>query len=354
MKFHLSPEQVSIQDSVRQTLRDTFPSQRMHQLIDGDEEVDPKSWSALMALGLGGLAVPEAFGGSGLGLLDTALAIEVTGEGAVSGPIIPHLMATLALDDPRDAPLRARWLGRLASGGAVATIAFGGGWWPDEWSVVEVDGHVRGDARFVLGAGAANIFLVGLATGGLALVEAGAKVGIERLASADGTRRLSRVIFNDAPAVRLHADPERVFDAGLILVAADALGGGQRLADMSVAYAKERVQFGQPIGRFQALKHQLATMALEIESARGLVWYAAHAWDRQLPDARRVAAISKAHLVDRFVSVARSAVAAHGGIGYTWAHDAGVFLRRALFDSAFLGGPREHRARAAAMAGWHC
>ncbi|WP_302480123.1 acyl-CoA dehydrogenase family protein, partial [Sphingomonas bacterium] len=122
--------------------------------------------------------------------------------------------------------------------------------------------------------------------------------------------------------------------------------------DMAVAYAKEREQFGQPIGRFQALKHQLATMALEVEPARALVWYAAYAWDVALPDARRVAAIAKAHLADCFTSVTRAAVVAHGGIGYTWEYDLSIWVRRAFFDRAFLGSPAVHRARAAASANW--
>ena len=137
-----------------------------------------------------------------------------------------------------------------------------------------------------------------------------------------------------------------------MLVAADALGGAQKVTDMSVAYAKEREQFGQPIGRFQALKHQLAHMALDAEPARALVWYAAYAWDADLPDAPRAAAIAKAHLCDVFVRVARAAVAAHGGIGYTWEYGLNYWFRRAAFDRAWLGSPSEHRARAADLAGW--
>ncbi|MET0373632.1 MAG: acyl-CoA dehydrogenase family protein [Rhizorhabdus sp.] len=143
-----------------------------------------------------------------------------------------------------------------------------------------------------------------------------------------------------------------MFDAALVLVAADALGGAQSCVDLSVAYAKEREQFGQPIGRFQALKHQLAQMALEVEPARALVWYAGYAHDADLPDAARAAAMAKAHLADRFVSVARAAVAAHGGIGYTWEYGLNNGFRRSLFDRAYLGSPSLHRARAADLAGW--
>src|SRR6202012_2509545 len=143
-----------------------------------------------------------------------------------------------------------------------------------------------------------------------------------------------------------------IYDAALVLMAADALGGAQYCADLSVGYAKEREQFGQPIGRRQALKHQLATMALEVEPARALMWYAGYAWDAGQPDAPRAVAMAKAHIADRFVSVARAAIAAHGGIGYTWEYGLSGWFRRSLFDRAYLGSPSLHRARAAELAGW--
>ena len=352
MRFHPSPEQAEIQDTLRAALADSLPPARLQALIDGEAELDVQSWKAMMALGVGGLVAPEASGGSGLGLLDAALAVEVLGEGAASGPLIPHLLATFALVAEPNRAVAARWLPGLASGELSATLAFSGDWTPQGWAILEAGGRVRGESQFVQAAASADVFLVGLAGGELAIVETGPEVRIEPVASTDRTRRVSRVIFEDAPATRLDVDAERIFDAGLVLVAADALGGAQRLTDMSVDYAKMRRQFGQPIGRFQALKHQLATMALETESSRALVWYAAHAWDRAQPDARRMAAICKAHLADRFVSVARAAIAAHGGLGYTWEYSAGVWLKRSFFDRAYLGGPSDHRARAANMAQW--
>ena len=121
---------------------------------------------------------------------------------------------------------------------------------------------------------------------------------------------------------------------------------------MSVEYAKQREQFGQPIGQFQALKHQLTQMALDVEPARAQLWYAAYAHDADLDDAPRAAAMAKAHLCDVYVRTARAAVAAHGGIGYTWEYGLNYWFRRAAFDRAWLGSPSEHRARAADLAGW--
>ena len=121
---------------------------------------------------------------------------------------------------------------------------------------------------------------------------------------------------------------------------------------MSVAYAKEREQFGVTIGHFQALKHQLANMALEIEPARGLYWYAAHAFDHIREEAERAAALAKAHITDRAMQIARDAVEVHGGIGFTWECDVQIWFKRAIFDRAFLGIPSLHRERAAQLAGW--
>jgi alkylation response protein AidB-like acyl-CoA dehydrogenase len=144
----------------------------------------------------------------------------------------------------------------------------------------------------------------------------------------------------------------RVRDAGLVLLAADAFGGAQRLLEMSVEYAKTRQQFGVTIGSFQGLKHQLANLAVEIEPARGLYWYAAHAFDHVREESERTAALAKAHLTHVYMQAARDSVEAHGGIGFTWECDVQIYFKRAMFDRAFLGTPATHRERAAALAGW--
>ena len=355
MRFHPSEEQLAIQETLRGALGDALPAERLRALIDDPVEIDRPSWEALMALGLGGLALPEAVGGSGLGLLDLAMAVEVLGEGSAVGPIVPHLLAGLAIA-AEGGPAADTWLRRLATGEVVATLALGSEWLPESWTVACTDGRLSGSIRFVPGAGAAQVFVAGTAGGGLALAQAGPGVSIEPLRSADRGRKVSTVTFDQAPAIQLlpAGDPavSRLFDAALVLTAADALGGAQHCLDISVAYAKEREQFGQPIGRFQGLKHQLATMALDVEPARALLWYAGYAQDAGLADAPRAAAMAKAHIADRFVAVTRAAVAAHGGIGYSWEYGLNTWFRRALFDRAYLGSPAAHRARAADMAGW--
>jgi len=356
MRFHLNEEQVAIQEALSGALADALPREKLHAFLDAEEDFEAESWKALMALGLGGLIVPEEAGGSGLELLDAALAIESAGKGAGPGPLIGHILAGLALKLSNNAAAKERWLPKIASGETVATLALGGEWLPNNWDVEVINGKANGVVRFVQSANAAHLFLVGTSGGGLALVEAGEGASIAPIKSTDRTRRLSSVTFRNANATELFApgdtSVQRLFDAALVLIAADALGGAQHCLDLSAQYAKEREQFGQPIGRFQALKHQLATMALAVEPARALVWYAAYAFDRNLPDASRTAALAKAHLCDRFVQVTRDAIAAHGGIGYTWEYGLNIWFRRAVFDRAYLGSPSVHRARAADMARW--
>lgn len=335
MRFHLTSEQVAIQDAVRGTLADCWGMEQLHKFADGDADFDPASWAALMALGLGGLALPESDGGAGLGLLDAALVCEVAGAAAAPGPLIGQLLAGIAVAACANPATRAL-LPLIASGEKVVTLA--------------LDGDLVQCAR------AADLFLADDGAGGLQLVEAGDGVTIEPLTATDRSRPVSRVAFGTVTAHPLCAagDPlvQRLRDAALVLIAADALGGAQHCTDLSVDYAKTREQFGQPIGRFQGLKHQLAHMALDVEPARALVWYAAYAWDAGLDDAPRAAAMAKAHLCEVYTRATRAAIAAHGGIGYTWEYGLNYWFRRAIHNRAWLGSPAQHRARAAELAGW--
>lgn len=352
MKFHLSPEQDALQDTIEGVALRACPPERRRALLEAPSDFDQTTWDALMEVGLGGLLVGEEHGGAGLGLEEAALVFEVLGRTATPGSYAGHVLAAWTIAASDDEELKARWLSRLASGQAKATLALGG-WTPQEGAADAQGGALTGRISLVPGADCADLFVIG-APDGLAVVEAGPAVAVEAVAGSDLTRKLWTVTFAAAPARRLASQDLacRVTDAALVLVAADALGGAEQCLTMAVEYAKQREQFGVVIGQFQALKHQLANMALEVEPARALVWYAAYAWDLQLPDASRVAAHAKAHLADRFTSVTRMATQAHGGIGYTWDYDLQIWFRRSLFDRAFMGSPSLHRERIAEMAGW--
>ena len=335
MRFHLTSEQIAIQDAVKGTLGECWGMDRLHAFADGEADFDADSWQALMALGVGALALPEAEGGAGLGLLDAALVCEMVGAAAAPGPVNGQIVTALALAACANPSTRALLPG-VASGETVATLAL--------------------DSQLVQSARAAQLFLADDGAGGLQLIEAGDGIAIEAVSPTDRSRPVSKVSFGTVTAHPLFApgDPmvQRIRDAALVLIAADALGGAQHCTDLSVDYARTREQFGQPIARFQALKHQLAHMALDVEPARALVWYAAYAWDAGLDDASRAAAQAKAHLCEVYTRTTRAAIAAHGGIGYTWEYGLNYWFRRSVLNRAWLGSPAQHRARAAQLAGW--
>jgi alkylation response protein AidB-like acyl-CoA dehydrogenase len=309
-------------------------------------------------MGIAGLAVPEEHGGAGLEILDLAVAAETMGYHAAPGPFLGHVLAAHAITLGGSEEQKKKWLPALATGDLVGSVALceeGGAWQPDEWQLAPGE-TITGRKEYVPCGELADLIVVGLAGGGLGVVERGAAgLGEERVDGADLTRRFRHLVFDSTPCETLAegvAASGRIRDVGLVLLAADAFGGSTRLLEMCVEYAKTREQFGVTIGHFQALKHQLANMALDVEPNRGLYWFAAYAQDHVTDEAERVAAIAKAHITDRFMQVARDSVEAHGGIGFTWECDVQIWFKRAMFDRAFLGTPAEHRERSVQLADW--
>ena len=358
MNFDLSEEQQLLQETVAQFLEQECPPTRLREIFDGDAGLDPTLWKGLAEMGVTGIGIPEEYGGAGLEILDLAVVSETLGRGAAPGPFLGHVLASLAIDRAGSDAQKKKWLPGLAAGDRVGTVALGEAgnrWQPGEWSV-EAGEILTGVKTHVPFASSADLLVVGVAGGGLVVVEAGASgLSCEKLPGADRTRRIEQVTFDSTPCEVLAGGAgasERLRDVGLVLLAADAFGGASRCIDMAVEYAKTREQFGVTIGHFQALKHQLANMAVEIEPARGLYWYAAHAMDHVADESERSAALAKAHLTERFMQVARDTVEAHGGIGFTWECDVQIWFKRAMFDRAFLGTPSVHRERAAVLAGW--
>jgi len=357
MDFGLSQDQVLLKDTIRRWLEAECPTTRVRAVMETESGHDPALWRGLADLGVTGLQVPPAHGGAGLELLDVALAAEELGWACTPGPFLGSAMATAALLASDDTEAHRRWLPGIASGEVVATLAIGED--GDEWDAAKLGtcaegAALHGQKTLVPAATVADVIVVAAqdASGpGLWLVERGAR-GLEvgALQGTDMTRRVATVTLRGTPATKLtggHAAIDRARDAGLVLLAADAYGG-----DMTARYTLTREQFGQPIGAFQAVKHQLADVVTDVEPALSLWWYAAHAWDH-IPDrAERHAALAKAHLADLFDRVTRVCTELHGGIGFTWEYDLHLWFRRAVFDRAFLGTAEYHRARAADLAGW--
>jgi alkylation response protein AidB-like acyl-CoA dehydrogenase len=358
LNFDLSDEQRMLQETVQQFIENECPPTRLHEIFDADDAHDPLLWKGLAEMGVAGLAIDEQYGGAGLEVLDLAVVAEKIGHGALPGPFFNHAIAAYAIGLAGSDEQKERWLPKLASGDMIGSFAFSdadGGWQPGDWKLAggKTLSGVKPNVPF---ASLADVIVIGVAGGGLLVVEKGASgLAFEAMDGADRTRRFEDVKLDDTPCEMLEkgeAVSGRVRDCALVLLAADALGGAERCLEMSVEYAKTREQFGVVIGQFQALKHQLANMALEVEPSRALYWYAAHALDHAPEDAERMAAVAKAHITDTFMQVARDAVEAHGGIGFTWESDVQIWFKRAMFDRAFLGSPDRHRARAADLAEW--
>jgi len=357
MNFDTSEEQELLQDTIGKFAERESPPTRVREIFDGEAAHDPALWQGLCELGVAGLVVPEAHGGAGLEMVELALVAETLGFHGTPGPFLGHALATLALAHGGSPEQQKRWLPRLASGELLGTVALaeaGSRWLPEDWQLAG-GSKLNGAKRFVPAGEIADFFVVGTA-GGMALVgRKAAGVKVQPYAGVDRARRLADVSFENAACEPLAQGADaaaRVRDAGLVLLAADAFGAASRLVDMAVSYAKTREQFGVAIGHFQGLKHQLANMAVEIEPARGLFWYAAHAFDKVPADRERFAALAKAHITERGMQVARDVVEAHGGIGFTWECDVQIWFKRIMQDRAWLGTPSVHRERAAKLAGW--
>ena len=361
MDFGLSDEQALLQDTVRRFLAERCPTSRVREIMETDSAHDATLWRGLAELGVTGIVVPEAAGGLGQELLDLAIVAEELGYAATPGPLLATSMAAIALAHASDESARSRWLPLLASGEAVGAVAFGEAdeqLDPASFATRATHDRLSGAKPMVAAAGDADVLLVAACDDsgpGLWLVERDAPgLTVAPLRGSDMTRRLYSLALTDVPARRVGGVEAitRASDAGLVLLAADAYGGARRCFEMTRSYALEREQFGQVIGSFQAVKHQLADWIADLEPALSLVWYAAHAFDR-LPDkATRHAALAKAHLCDLYDRATRVATELHGGIGFTWEYDLHLWFRRAMFDRSYLGSAGYQRARAATAAGW--
>lgn len=364
MDFGLSDEQKALAATVRRYLAEQCPTTRVRAVMESDTGHDPALWQGLMDLGVGALAVPEAHGGMGAELLTLALVSEQIGYAAAPGPFLGAAIATVALSHADDEQAVAGCLSRMAAGGLLATAAVGegGGRWDAGELAARVEhGRLRATKSQVPYGALSELHVVAARDPdrddeiAVWLVERDASTVIANdLSGNDLTRRLSSVEYRDAEVRRIGGRRtfEKMRDAALVLLAADAYGGARRCLDMASEYALTREQFGQPIGAFQAVKHQLANLAVDIEPSLSLWWYAAHAFDRIPDEAARHAALAKAFSSDLFDRAARDSTELHGGIGFTWEFDLHLWLRRSMFDRAFFGDAHYHRARAAELAGW--
>ncbi len=362
MDFGLSEEQRLLEEMIRRYLDSEAPITRVREIAETPTGHDGALWEALAELGVAGILVPEEHGGSGLTLLDAAVAGESLAWGAAPVPFLgTGVMAPVALTVAGSPQQQAEWLPRIASGEICVGVA------ATELSSVHEDagvrlegGRLQGKALFVIDAAAAGVFLVPQGGSSLALVGGDAEgLSLEFLATIDRTRRVGELCFDGvAPGDWIGGEGAaaegitRMVDAGRVAVAADLLGAAERCLQEAVEYAGQREQFGRLIGSFQAVKHMCAEMAAELEPARSLLWYAAHAWTELPGEASLMAAHAKAHLAEIATEIARTATEVHGGIGFTDDCDLHLWFKRVGLNRQLLGGPTLLREHAARLQGW--
>ena len=356
-----------VEDSLRASLRDLLISRctpaRVIATYDGDQDLQPALWRSLTVdLGLAALLVPEHRGGAGGTAREAAVVQEELGRFVAPVPFLTSaVVATTALLSGDDDQV----LDRLASGGRTAALVvpFSASATGFEATVrADEDGTLRGRVTSVAGALEADVLLVPVfADGGVELHKvdlpraaasgAGVGVGLAPVVSLDMTRQLADIVFSGAHSTRVAAADagdaavRHALHLGAALLASEQVGLAQWCLDQTVAYLRDRRQFGRPVGGFQAIKHRLADLYVMVESARAAARYAAVTAAETDPDRLVAACVAQAYCSDTAVKAAEECIQLHGGIGMTWEHPAHLYLKRAKADQIAFGTPGAHRQR---------
>jgi alkylation response protein AidB-like acyl-CoA dehydrogenase len=362
VNFAFSEEQEELRRSVRRFLDDKSPITEVRRLMETTEGYDPAVWDQMATqLGLQGIAIPEEYGGSGFTYVELIVVLEEMGRSLLCAPYFATIaLAANAILTSGDDAAKKELLPGIAGGETIATLAFtedNGRW--DEGGITASasragDGWtLEGHKMFVLDGHVANLLVVAARTAaGLSLFAVeGDAAGLTRtpLATMDQTRKQARVELSGTPGRLIGTDGgasaglSRTLDLAAVALAAEQVGGAQRCLDMSVEYAKQRVQFGRPIGSFQAIKHKCADMLLEVESAKSAAYYAGWAAAEGSDELPVVASLAKAYCSDAYFHAAAENIQIHGGIGFTWEHDAHLYFKRAKSSELLLGDPTYHR-----------
>jgi alkylation response protein AidB-like acyl-CoA dehydrogenase len=362
LDFGLTDEQRMLEQTLRGWLAEQMPVSRVREIAARESGHDPAAWQALAELGVVGLLVADEYGGGGLSLLDAALAMQSFAHAVAPVPYLgSSVLAPVALALVATEAQRRDWLPGLAAGTTQIGVALGELTGRRADATLRIDGgRLAGSALFAIDAGAADAFLVALDGDHLVLVPRdAARLTVTPMGTIDRTRRFAELTFDGVSPAEWLGGPAgvagagaRVLAAGRVAVAADALGAAERALAMAVAYAKQREQFGRPIGSFQAVKHLCAEMAAELEPARALVWYAAYAFDHRPGEAMLLAAHAKAHLSEVATGIVRTATEVYGGYGFTDDGDLHLWFKRVGLDRQLLGGPEAVRAEAAKWEGF--
>jgi alkylation response protein AidB-like acyl-CoA dehydrogenase len=357
MNFAFSEEQEELRRIVRQFLDAKSSEAEVRRLMETTEGYDPTVWSQMAnELGLQSLIVPEEHGGQGFGFVELTVVLEEMGRRLLPAPFFSTVFATNLLLHSGDDAAKKEYLPSIASGETIATVAFTeeNGKWDESGITMEATGNkLNGTKMFVLDGHTANLILVAAKTGkGVSLFAVdGNAAGLTRtpLSTMDQTRKQAKLEFSDVEARPIGTEGEgwtvleKVLDLAVVALAAEQVGGAQFVLEMAVQYAKDRVQFGRPIGSFQAIKHKCADMLLEVESAKSAAYYAGWCASELNDELPSVASLAKAYCSEAYFHAAAENIQIHGGIGFTWEHPAHLYFKRAKSSELLFGDPTYHR-----------
>jgi len=372
MNFGFTEEQELLRKTARDFLADHAPSKRVREVMEGAESQALEIWSEMAELGWMGLTIPETYGGADLSMIELAIVLEALGRSLAPVPFLPTMIAACALHEVGSESQRREWLPRIAAGETVATLAITetrGTEEPCDLALAATaDGGwtLRGSKLFVPDADIADLLVVAARVGGegerglgLFLVPRetdGVSVTPQR--SMDQLRNLHQV---ELDGVRLPEDSllggdsdawskiQRVLDRARVMICAEMVGGAEKCLEDSVQYAKERVQFGKPIGVNQAIKHKCADMLFRVESAKSITYYAAWAAREDNEEAAVTASMAKSYVSEAYRHVSAENIQIHGGVGFTWEYDCHLYFKRAKSDEAWFGDGTLHRERVAQL-----
>lgn len=327
MDFGLNDDQRDIQGTARELVAERASAERVREHAEAGT-TDTALWKELGEIGWPGIAIAEEHGGQGLGMVELAILCEELGRAIAPVPFLPTVAAAAIIEQGGSDEQRARWLPDLAAGRARGAVA--------------------DDTGFVVGGADADVIVIVERGGEEAAVLATAGATVEPIDAIDPTRPAARVSGGSPES--LPGDVAAGVDRALVAIAAELIGVCSGSVEMTVAYVKERQQFGTPVGAFQAVAHKCAQMLLDTERARALVSQAAWCADAAPERLHEAAAMAKAAASDAGREVTAAAIQAHGGIGFTWEADVHWRYKRAQIDAVLLGGAGAHRARVAKLA----
>src|SRR5436309_14890335 len=367
MNFAFSEEQEQLREAVRRFMEAKSPSSEVRRLMETTEGYDEAVWKQMaQELGLQSLHIPEAHGGQGFTFVELGIVLEEMGRVLLCAPYFSTVV--LAADAIMNAGTDAQQgelLPGIASGETIAALAFTepNGRWDASGITMEASGsgesyQLSGTKMFVIDGHTANTIITVARLAGTSGEDGisffavdGSASGLTRtpLTTMDQTRKQARLEFSNTPARLIGTEGGgwqtlgRVLDLAAVALAAEQVGGAQKCLEMSVEYAKVRVQFGRPIGSFQAIKHKCADMLLEVESAKSAAYYAGWAAAEDSDELPVVASLAKAYCSDAYFHAAAENIQIHGGIGFTWEHPAHLYFKRAKSSELLLGDPTYHR-----------